>query len=121
MYHYGQIEMNTILNLQIIFSMLFSLNECNYTKEFHIMLLPSSSVYTYSLYHHYENSRYLFLTNHNSLFTDTLYHQYQINYPSFHGEQNTTSQYCVIDTMWEELYFYHEEDSDKILKDKFYD
>jgi len=109
--------MNTLLiNLQIIFSMLFSLNECNYTEEAHIMLLPSSSVSTYSLYHYYENSRYLFLTNHNSLFTDTLYHQYQINYPSFHGEQNTTSQYCVIDNMWEELYFYHEEDSDEILK-----
>ena len=109
--------MNTLLiNLQIIFSMLFSLNECNYTEEAHIMLLPSSSVYTYSLYHYYENSRYLFLTNHNFLFSDTLYHQYQINYPSFLSEQNTTYQYCVIDSMWEELYFYHEDNSDEILK-----
>ena len=109
--------MNTLsINLQIIFSMLFSLNECNYTEEAHIMLLPSSSVSTYSLYHYYENSRYLFLTNHNSLFSDTLYHQYQIIYPSFHSEPNITSQYCVIDSMWEELYFYHENNSDKILK-----
>jgi len=108
--------MNTLLiNLQIIFSMLFSLNECHLTEEAHIMLLPTSSVYTYSLYHYYENSRYMFLTNHNSLFTDTLYHQYQINYPSFNGE-STTSKYCVIDSTWEELYFYHEEGSDEILK-----
>jgi len=91
--------MNTLLiNLQIIFSMLFSLNECHLTEEAHIMLLPTSSVYTYSLYHYYENSRYMFLTNHNSLFTDTLYHQYQINYPFFNGE-STTSKYCVIDSM----------------------
>lgn len=109
--------MNTLsINLQIIFTMLFSLNECHLTEESHIMLTPSSSVSTYSLYHYYENSTYLFLTTHNSLFTDTLYHQYQINYPSFHSEPNTTSQYCVIDSMWEELYFYHEEDSDQILK-----
>ena len=108
--------MSTLLiNLQIIFSMLFSLNECHLTEEAHIMLLPTSSVYTYSLYHYYENSRYMFLTNHNSLFTDTLYHQYQINYPSFHGE-STTSKYCVIDSTYEELYFYHEEGSDEILK-----
>ena len=102
-------------NLHIIFTMLYSLNECHLTEDAHIMVLPSYSQPGYSLYHHYENSRYLFLTNHNSLFSDTLYHQYQINYPSFHGEP-TTSQYCVIDSTWEELYFYHEDNSDEILK-----
>ena len=117
--------MNTIYNLQIIFSMLFALNECNYTEEFHIMLLPNSKNTEYTLYHHYENTRFLFLTNHNSLMSDTLYHQYPYIYPSREARQNinllTVSQYCEVDSMWEELYFYHEEDSDKILKDKFYD
>jgi hypothetical protein len=92
-----------LINLRIIFFMLYSLNECHLTEDAHIMVLPSYSQPGYSLYHHYKNSRYLFLINHNEILPDTLYHQYQIDYPMF-SLDTLHSKYCVIDSSWEQVY-----------------
>ena len=94
--------------LKLIFSMLLATTDCDYKVEMHYMVLPNSKHPNYEVYHHYNSSRFLYLTNHNDLVPDSLYHQYEFYYPSFTTIDSVNSLYCVIDSIWEEVYYPNE-------------
>jgi hypothetical protein len=90
--------------LHIIFSMLLANSLCDYTDEFHYMVLPNSKLSSYEIYHPYESSQYLYLTKHSNLQADSLHHQYEFFYPRFDNNRITT-QYCMVDSIWEQVYY----------------
>jgi len=97
--------MNILHNtLDIIFSMLLANSTCHYTDAFHYMVLPNSLQPNHEVYHPYESSQYLYLTNHSNLQADSLHHQYEFFYPKFYSNEIMT-QYCIVDSIWEQVYY----------------
>ena len=84
--------------LHIIFNMLLANSICDYTDEFHYMVLPNSKQPNHEVFHPYESSQYLYLTNHSNLQADSLHHQYELFYPRFDSNEIMT-RYCIVDSI----------------------
>jgi hypothetical protein len=94
-------SMNEVLN--IIFTMLMSLNNCNFTDSIHIMMLPQNV-----LYHTYEYKGDIILTPHEDYksFSDStvILHMYSGLYPKLITPDNIQHSYCYKHHEWEMLY-----------------